>query len=165
MIGTELCPGSPEQFCQGWAVTAVPPRGKAIGGATVTDDAMLGVAVHLRSQELSPREIAAVWLSHRQEEGPAPVTGHVMRMLREHDEKTAATDVNREIASPNFAESGPNGGNSPAESLPLVLCLGRSYRRSQAMFRPHPFDDRKGAFHSTAPTSATLCRNPRADSL
>ena len=34
-------------------------RGKAIGGAAVTDDAMLAVALHLRSQELSLRDIAA----------------------------------------------------------------------------------------------------------
>jgi DNA invertase Pin-like site-specific DNA recombinase len=34
-------------------------RGKAIGGAAVTDDAMLAVALHLRSQEMSLRDIAA----------------------------------------------------------------------------------------------------------
>jgi DNA invertase Pin-like site-specific DNA recombinase len=34
-------------------------RGKAIGGAAVTDDAMLAVALHLRGQELSLRDIAA----------------------------------------------------------------------------------------------------------
>ena len=70
-------------------------RGKAIGGAAVTDDAMLAVALHLRGQEMSLRDIAArARYRHRQEEGPAPITGHVMRMLREHDEKAAAADVN-----------------------------------------------------------------------
>ena len=34
-------------------------RGKAIGGAAVTDDAMLAVALHLREQNLSLRDIAA----------------------------------------------------------------------------------------------------------
>lgn len=34
-------------------------RGKPIGGAAVTDDAMLAVALHLRAQELSLRDIAA----------------------------------------------------------------------------------------------------------
>ena len=34
------------------------PKPKAIGGAAVTDDAMLAVALHLRGQELSLREIA-----------------------------------------------------------------------------------------------------------
>jgi DNA invertase Pin-like site-specific DNA recombinase len=33
-------------------------RGKSIGGAAVTDDAMLAVALHLRGQELSLRDIA-----------------------------------------------------------------------------------------------------------
>ncbi len=33
-------------------------RGKAIGGAAVTDEAMLAVALHLRGQELSLRDIA-----------------------------------------------------------------------------------------------------------
>ncbi|MFF1690380.1 hypothetical protein [Streptomyces sp. NPDC058254] len=36
-------------------------RGKSIGGAAVTDDAMLAVALHLRDQELSLREIGE-WL-------------------------------------------------------------------------------------------------------
>ena len=34
-------------------------RGKSIGGAAVTDEAMLAVALHLRGQELSLRDIAA----------------------------------------------------------------------------------------------------------
>ena len=34
-------------------------RGKPIGGAAVTDEAMLAVALHLRAQELSLRDIAA----------------------------------------------------------------------------------------------------------
>ena len=34
-------------------------RGKAIGGAAVTDEAMLAVALHLREQDLSLRDIAA----------------------------------------------------------------------------------------------------------
>ncbi len=38
-------------------------RGKAIGGAAVTDDAMLSMALHLRGQELSPAAVAdpATW--------------------------------------------------------------------------------------------------------
>lgn len=39
-------------------------RGKAIGGAVVTDDAMLGMALHLRKQNLSLRHIAG-WSSPR----------------------------------------------------------------------------------------------------
>ena len=70
-------------------------RGKAIGGAAVTDHAMLAVALHLRSQELSPRDIAArLVISTGKKKGQHPSPATVMRMLREHDEKAAATDVN-----------------------------------------------------------------------
>ena len=34
-------------------------RGKTIGGAGVTDDAMLSMALHLRAQDLSLRDIAS----------------------------------------------------------------------------------------------------------
>lgn len=52
-------------------------RGKAIGGAAVTDDAMLAVALHLRSQELSLRDIAArLVISTGKKNGQHPVTGH-----------------------------------------------------------------------------------------
>ena len=59
-------------------------RGKVIGGAAVTDDAMLAVALHLRGQELSLRDIAGRLVIstgkktrhlHRKEERPAPVPG------------------------------------------------------------------------------------------
>jgi DNA invertase Pin-like site-specific DNA recombinase len=69
-------------------------RGKSIGGAAVTDDAMLAVALHLRGQELSLRDIAArlvIATGKKKGEHPSPAT--VMRMLREHNEKTAAAAV------------------------------------------------------------------------
>jgi DNA invertase Pin-like site-specific DNA recombinase len=61
-------------------------RGKPIGGAAVTDEAMLAVALHLRGQELSPPDIAAGSSSPRARRkastrGPAAV----MRTLREHE--------------------------------------------------------------------------------
>ncbi|MFJ8787029.1 recombinase family protein [Streptomyces sp. NPDC102476] len=68
-------------------------RGKAIGGASVTSDDMLGMALHLRGQELSLREIAArlvITKGARKGQHPSPAT--VMRMLREHDEQTAAAE-------------------------------------------------------------------------
>ncbi len=66
-------------------------RGKSIGGAAVTDDAMLAVALHLRSQELSLRDIAGrLVISTGKKKGQHPSPATVMRMLREHDEKTAA---------------------------------------------------------------------------
>jgi DNA invertase Pin-like site-specific DNA recombinase len=65
-------------------------RGKSIGGAAVTDDAMLA-ALHLRGQEMSPRDIAArLVIATGKKKGQHPSPATVMRMLREHDEKTAA---------------------------------------------------------------------------
>ena len=52
-------------------------RGKAIGGAAVTDDAMLAVALHLRSQELSLRDIAArlvISTGKKKGQHPSPAT-------------------------------------------------------------------------------------------
>ncbi|MFE3449562.1 hypothetical protein ACFXJ8_11565 [Nonomuraea sp. NPDC059194] len=63
-------------------------RGKSIGGASVTDDAMLAVALHLREQNLSLRDIAArlvITKGKKKGQNPSPAT--VLRMLREHDEQ------------------------------------------------------------------------------
>ena len=66
-------------------------RGKAIGGAAVTDDAMLAVALHLRGQELSLRDIAArLVIATGKKKGQHPSPATVLRMLRDHDEKAAA---------------------------------------------------------------------------
>ncbi|MER5324611.1 recombinase family protein [Streptosporangium roseum] len=62
-------------------------RGKHIGGATVTDEAMLSMALHLRGQNLSLRDIAArlvITRSKKKGQHPSPAT--VLRMLRDHDE-------------------------------------------------------------------------------
>jgi DNA invertase Pin-like site-specific DNA recombinase len=65
-------------------------RGKAIGSASVADDAMLAVALHLRSQELSLRDIAArLVIATGKKKGRHPSPATVMRMLREYDEKTS----------------------------------------------------------------------------
>ncbi|MBV9061035.1 MAG: recombinase family protein [Pseudonocardiales bacterium] len=66
-------------------------RGKTIGGAAVTDDAMLSMALHLREQNLSLREIAArLVITRGKKKGQHPSPATVLRMLREHDSKTAA---------------------------------------------------------------------------
>jgi DNA invertase Pin-like site-specific DNA recombinase len=66
-------------------------RGKSIGGTAVTDEAMLAVALHLRSQDLSLRDIAGrLVIATGKKKGQHPSPATVMRMLREHDEKTAA---------------------------------------------------------------------------
>ena len=63
-------------------------RGKAIGGAAVTDDAMLAVALHPRGQELSLRDIAGrLVIATGKKKGQHPSPATVMRMLREHDQK------------------------------------------------------------------------------
>ena len=52
-------------------------RGKAIGGAAVTDEAMLAAALHLRGQELSLRDIASrLVIATGKKKGRHPVTGH-----------------------------------------------------------------------------------------
>lgn len=68
-------------------------RGKAIGGATVTDPAMLSMALHLRAQNLSLRDIAArLVISKGKKKGQHPSPATVLRMLRDHDE-TAGSDA------------------------------------------------------------------------
>lgn len=69
-------------------------RGKTIGGAGVTDDDMLSMALHLREQEMSLRDIAkrlVITTGKKKGQHPSPAT--VMRMLREHDEQSAATSA------------------------------------------------------------------------
>ncbi|MGW1807173.1 recombinase family protein [Streptomyces sp. NPDC002078] len=71
-------------------------RGKAIGGASVTDDGMLAMALHLREQEMSLRDIAArLVITKGAKKGQHPSPATVMRMLREHDEQTAAMESAR----------------------------------------------------------------------
>ncbi|WP_235558511.1 recombinase family protein [Sphaerimonospora mesophila] len=65
-------------------------RGKTIGGATVTDDAMLSMALHLREQGMSLRDIAVrLVITKGKKKGQHPAT--ILRMLREHDEQTATS--------------------------------------------------------------------------
>jgi DNA invertase Pin-like site-specific DNA recombinase len=66
-------------------------RGKSIGGAAVTDESMLAVALHLRGQELSLRDIASrLVIATGKKKGQHPSPATVMRMLHEHDQKAAA---------------------------------------------------------------------------
>ncbi|MCX3290166.1 hypothetical protein OR263_26210 [Streptomyces sp. NEAU-H22] len=65
-------------------------RGKSIGGPGVTDEDMLSMALHLRDQETSLRDIAkrlVITTGAKKGQHPSPAT--VMRMLREHDERAA----------------------------------------------------------------------------
>lgn len=64
-------------------------RGKTIGGATVADPDMLSMALHLREQNMSLRDIAAkLVITTGKKKGQHPSPAPVMRMLREHDEQT-----------------------------------------------------------------------------
>ncbi|SDM62427.1 hypothetical protein [Nonomuraea jiangxiensis] len=64
----------------------------AIGGATVTHEAMLSMALHLRDQDLSLREIAArLVITQGAKRGRHPSPATVMRMLGDHD--TSITEL------------------------------------------------------------------------
>lgn len=69
-------------------------RGKTIGGAGVTDNDMLSMALHLRDQEMSLRDLAkrlVITTGAKKGQHPSPAT--IMRMLREHDEQTAGRRI------------------------------------------------------------------------
>jgi resolvase-like protein len=129
-------------------------RGRSIGGAAVTDDAMLAVALHLRGQELSLRDIAGhlvIATGNKKGQPPSPAT--VMRMLREHDEKAGlATGLRTRLRSsvqatpetrsypaartPDRFAAGPEGGQlvsllTPSRRTPCLpsrACPPRSHR-------------------------------------
>ncbi|MFK3735660.1 recombinase family protein [Streptomyces sp. NPDC088090] len=64
-------------------------RNVTIGGATVVNDDMLSMAVHLRDQGMSLREIAPrLVITSGAKKGKSPSPATVMRMLRDHDERT-----------------------------------------------------------------------------
>ncbi|PRX99812.1 recombinase family protein [Allonocardiopsis opalescens] len=64
-------------------------NGTAIGGAAVTDPAMLSMALHLREQGQSLRAIAAqLVITKGAKKGQHPSPATVMRMLRDHDDRT-----------------------------------------------------------------------------
>jgi hypothetical protein len=68
-----------------------PHPGQADRRRAVTDEAMLAAALHLRGQELGLRDIAGrlvIAAGKKKSQHPSPAT--VMRMLRKHNETTAA---------------------------------------------------------------------------
>ncbi|MFC6880723.1 MULTISPECIES: hypothetical protein [Actinomadura] len=65
-------------------------RGKTIGGASGTDDAMLSHALHLRDQNMSLRDIAAcLVITKGKKKGQHSSPAIVLRMLREHGQQAA----------------------------------------------------------------------------
>ncbi|MEV0075603.1 recombinase family protein [Nocardia neocaledoniensis] len=66
-------------------------RGKSIGGATVADDTMLAMALHLRENNHSLRDIASrLVITTGKKKGRHPSPATVLRLLRDHDRDTAA---------------------------------------------------------------------------
>lgn len=92
-------------------------RGKAIGGASVSDDTMLAMALHLRANNHSLRDIASrlvITTGAKKGRHPSPAT--VMRLLREHDQAAAAAagpETDRDDA-----ELAAILGELPADSRP-----------------------------------------------
>lgn len=61
-------------------------NGSTIGGAAVTG--MLSMALHLRDQDLSLRDIAArLVITSGKKKGRHPSAATVLRMLRDHDQQ------------------------------------------------------------------------------
>jgi hypothetical protein len=77
---------------------------------------MLAVALHLRGQELSLRDIAArLVIATGKKKGQHPSPATVMRMLREHDEKIA------EVGAAGCRPQAPQGaGSRLARSVPAA---------------------------------------------
>ncbi|MFH8642306.1 recombinase family protein [Streptomyces goshikiensis] len=74
-------------------------RGKTIGGASVTNSDMLAMALHLRAEGLSLRDMAGrlvITTGAKKGQHPSPPT--IMRMLREHDDKVAAAALAAETS-------------------------------------------------------------------
>lgn len=80
-------------------------RGKTIGGATVTDEDMLSMALHLRQRNHSLRDIAArLVITTGKKKGRHPSPATVLRLLRDHDQATEHA-----------------GGGSPAAADTMVV--------------------------------------------
>jgi hypothetical protein len=78
-------------------------RGKAIGGAAVTDEAMLAVALHLRGQELSLRDIAArlvIATGKKKGQHPSPAA-RSFRILTLWLERTGETSFTGQVQNPS----------------------------------------------------------------
>lgn len=86
----------------------------SVGGAGVTDDHMLSMALHLRDQELSLRDIATrLVITKGKKKGQHPSPATVLRLLREHDEATITVSTparaGRAAETPTRSTHGPTG--------------------------------------------------------
>ena len=90
-------------------------RGKAIGGAAVTDDAMLAVALHLRGQELSLRDIAArlvIATGKKKGQHPSPATVHAHAARARREGRAAAVPTASGRTSHSSSSSAASGSRS-----------------------------------------------------
>ncbi|MFD8992263.1 recombinase family protein [Streptomyces goshikiensis] len=74
-------------------------RGKAIGGPTVTNSDMLTMALQMRAEGVSLRDMAprlVITTGAKKGQHPSPPT--IMRMLREHDDRAAADTLAAETS-------------------------------------------------------------------
>ncbi|WP_248965923.1 recombinase family protein [Sphaerisporangium perillae] len=80
-------------------------RGKHIGGAAVTDPAMLSMALHLRQQNHSLRVIAnQLIITKGKKTGQHPSPATVLRMLRDHDQAHPAASERPTAKTPSHPE-------------------------------------------------------------
>ncbi|MEF2530017.1 recombinase family protein [Streptomyces sp. CS62] len=74
-------------------------RGKTIGGPTVTNSDMLAMALQLRAEGVSLRDMSArLVITSGRKKGQHPSPPTIMRMLREHDDKVKAAALADETA-------------------------------------------------------------------
>ncbi|MFF3625442.1 recombinase family protein [Streptomyces sp. NPDC002467] len=74
-------------------------RGKTIGGPTVTNSDMLAMALQLRAEGVSLRDMSArLVITSGTKKGQHPSPPTIMRMLREHDDKVKAAALADETA-------------------------------------------------------------------
>ncbi|MDJ0344423.1 hypothetical protein QMK19_21100 [Streptomyces sp. H10-C2] len=99
-----------------------PQARQDIGGASVADESMPSMALPLREQEMSLRDIAkklVIIKGAKKGQHPSPAT--VIRMLREHDEQTAADDVDVPVRTPRSCPWRVSG------AVPTGQCITRDH--------------------------------------
>lgn len=123
-------------------------RGKSIGGAAVADEAMLSMALHLREQNHSLRDIAArLVITKGTKKGQHPSPATVMRLLRDHDQ-SVRTGAEAE-SDAGAAELAAVLAGLPADSRPGLPTVDRydnllpSQRRAPQP-QPEPAPEREG---------------------
>lgn len=80
-------------------------QGKGIGGASVTDDHMLSMALHLRSREMSLRDIASqLVITKGKKKGQHPSPATILHLLRAHDETTHRSDGEHPTRPPETSQ-------------------------------------------------------------